>query len=77
MPRGPENREDHSQIEMRLQIINHKLSAFIRLARMWQKKHRKAALQKTTLETKSGEITALQHSFSSVTIMSLTNIMLT
>ena len=51
MPRGPENREDHSQIEMRLQTINHKLNAFIRLARMWQKKHRKAALQKTTLDS--------------------------
>ena len=31
----------------------------IRLARMWQKKHRKAALQKTTLESISGEIKAL------------------
>ena len=29
MPRGPENREDHSQIEMRLHTINQKLNAFI------------------------------------------------
>ena len=29
MPPGPENREDYSQIEMRLHTINHKLNAFI------------------------------------------------
>ena len=29
MPRGPENREDHSLIEMRLHTINQKLDAFI------------------------------------------------
>ena len=106
-----ENREDESQIEMRLPTINQKLNAFIqdikadtesefisvgtsaaaensnnpytglsgdslaftlvyvsvftltllyvgiRLARRWRKKHRQAALQTTTLERISGEIT--------------------
>ena len=105
-----ENREDESQIEMRLPTINQKLNAFIqdikadtesefisvgssaaensnnpytglsgdslaftlvyvsvftltllyvgiRLARRWRKKHRQSALQTTTLERISGEIT--------------------